>query len=70
MPKSSFVYLTIYDLTGKTVKTLVNSLQYAGYKTVQWNSTNQNNAPVPAGGYFLEVRAGNLCQTKKMLLLK
>jgi hypothetical protein len=70
LPKSSFVYLTIYDLTGKTVKTLVNSLQYAGYKTVQWNSTNQNNAPVPAGVYFYEVRAGNLSQTKKMLLLK
>ena len=70
LPKNSFVYLTIYDLTGKTVKTLVNSLQYSGYKTVQWNSTNQNNAPVPAGVYFYEVRAGNLSQTKKMLLLK
>ena len=70
LPKNSFVFLTIYDLTGKTVKTLVNSLQYSGYKTVQWNSTNQNNAPVPAGVYFYEVRAGKLSQTKKMLLLK
>ena len=70
LPKSSFVSLIIYDLKGKTVKMLANSLQSSGYKTVQWNSTNQNNEPVPAGVYIYELRAGKSRQTKKMLLLK
>ena len=70
LPKSSFVSLIIYDIEGKTVKMLANSLQSSGYKTVQWNSTNQNNEPVPAGVYIYELRAGKSRQTKKMLLLK
>ena len=38
--QNSFVNITVYDLLGKKVKTLVNSTQNAGFKSVIWDATN------------------------------
>ena len=38
--QNSFVNITVYDLLGKKVKTLVNSTQDAGFKSVIWDATN------------------------------
>ena len=64
------VNITIYDMMGKIVKTLVDNLQTAGYKSVQWNATNDRNKPVSAGIYLYTIQAGEIRQTKKMVLLK
>ena len=64
------VNITIYDMMGKIVKTLVDNLQTAGYKSVQWNATNDRNKPVSAGIYLYTIKAGEISQTKKMVLLK
>ena len=55
---------------GKIVKTLVNSSQTTGYKSVQWNATNDRNEPVSAGLYLYTIEAGEFRKTKKMVLLK
>ena len=55
---------------GRVVKTLVNSSQTAGYKSIQWNATNDRNEPVSAGLYLVSIQAGEFRQTKKMVLLK
>ena len=52
------------------VKTLVNGSQTAGFKTIQWNATNDRNDPVSAGLYLYTIQAGEFRQTKKMVLLK
>ena len=70
LPEDGLVNITIYDMMGKTVKTLVNSSQTAGYKSVQWNATNDINEPVSAGLYLYTIQAGEFRQTKKMVLLK
>tara|TARA_B100000809_G_scaffold248278_1_gene278195 strand:- start:4 stop:168 length:165 start_codon:yes stop_codon:yes gene_type:complete len=36
------------------VKTLVNSSQTAGYKSIQWNAANDRNEPVSAGMYIYD----------------
>ncbi|MBE77472.1 MAG: hypothetical protein CMG41_07025 [Candidatus Marinimicrobia bacterium] len=70
LPKDDLVNITIYDMMGRIVKTLVNSSQTAGYKSIQWSATNDRNEPVSAGLYLYVIQAGEFRQTKKMVLLK
>ena len=57
-------------MMGRIVKTLVNSSQMAGYRTIKWNATNNAGQPVSAGLYLYTIQAGQFRQTKKMVLLK
>ena len=70
LPNDGTVNITIYDMMGRIVKTLVNGFQTAGFKSVQWNATNNRNEPVSAGLYLYSIQAGKFRQTKKMVLLK
>ena len=70
LPEDGLVNITVYDMMGRVVKTLVNSSQTAGYKSVQWNATNDRNEPVSAGLYLYTIQTGEFRQTKKMVLIK
>tara|TARA_B110000438_G_scaffold4074_1_gene4097 strand:- start:341 stop:970 length:630 start_codon:yes stop_codon:yes gene_type:complete len=70
LPKDGFVNVTIYDVMGKPVKYLVNSRQNSGFKSIQWDATNNSGQPVSAGIYLYQIQAGEYMQTKKMVLLK
>ena len=70
LPEDALVNITIYDMMGRVVKTMVNSQQNAGFKSVRWNATNDKGAPVSAGLYLYMIEAGQYRQTKKMVLLK
>ena len=70
LPNDGFVNITVYDMMGRIVKTLVNGSQTAGFKSVQWNATNDRNEPVSAGLYLYTIQAGSLIQTNKIVLLK
>jgi len=70
LPYNSVVKITVHDMMGRVVKTLVNDSQTAGFKSVQWNATNDRNEPVSAGLYLYTIQAGEFRQTKKMVLLK
>ena len=70
LPEDSFVDITIYDMLGNVVNNLINQNQRRGYKSVQWNATNNEGQPVSAGLYLYMIEAGQFRQTKKMVLLK
>ena len=70
LPEDGLVNITVYDMVGRIVKTLVNGSQTAGFKLIQWNATNDRNEPVSAGLYLYSIQAGEFRQTKKMVLLK
>ena len=70
LPNDSMVKITVHNMMGRVVKTLVNNSQTAGFKSVQWNATNDKNEPVSAGLYLYTIQAGKFRQTKKMVLLK
>ena len=70
LPENSMVNVTIYDMLGRQVKTLVNQDQVAGYKSVVWDATNDYGKPVSAGIYLYQIHVDNYIQTKKMVLLK
>ena len=70
LPEDGLVNITIYDMMGRVVNTLINDWQNAGYKSIQWNATNDRNEPVSAGLYIYTIQAGEFRKTKKMVLLK
>ena len=70
LPEDAMVNITIYDMMGRIVSNLVSSQQNAGYKSTQWNATNNTGQPVSAGLYLYTIQAGKFRQTKKMVLLK
>ena len=70
LPEQANVNIIIYDLLGREVRTLVNTTQDAGFKSVIWDATNDYGKPVSAGVYLYHIQAGEFVQTKKMVLLK
>jgi len=70
LPEDGLVNITIYDIMGRVVKTLINSSQTAGYKSTQWNATNNAGQPVSAGLYLYMIQVAQFKQSKKMVLLK
>ena len=70
LPEASVVRLSIYDLMGREIRTMINSKQTAGFKNIQWNATDNLGKSVPAGMYIYTIEAGQFRQTRKMVLLK
>jgi len=65
LPSSAKVRLTIHDMLGRKIQTLIDEEQSAGWKEVQWNASN-----VASGIYFYKIQSGNFTEMKKMMLLK
>ena len=70
LPDNGFVNITIYDLNGRVIRTLVNRYKTAGYHLIEWNATNGKNEPVSQGIYVYTIQTGGIRQSKKMVLLK
>jgi hypothetical protein len=67
---SESVVLTIYDLQGRVVRTLVDAVRPAGAETVTWDGTSDAGLRVGAGVYLYTLRAGNRATSRLMTLLK
>ena len=70
LPENALINITIYDMLGRQVKTLMDQTQDAGYRSIIWDATNDYGKPVSAGIYLYQIQAGEYMQTKKMVLLK
>jgi predicted glutamine amidotransferase len=66
----SDVSITVYNVKGQKVTTLVDKHFENGSHTVTWNGKDSNNKSVSTGIYFYKISAGKETQVKKMLLLK
>ena len=68
---NSKVELTIYNLLGQQIRTMVNTHQLAGAYQVQWNGRNESGMSVTSGIYFYQLNAGkDYSETKKMVLMR
>lgn len=70
LPEASQVSMTVYDMMGRQVKSLIQEFQPAGNHSVIWNATNDNGDLMSGGMYFYQIKAGSFLQTHKMILLK
>ena len=57
-------------MLGNVVSNLVNTNQSSGYKSIQWNATNNQGQHVSAGVYLYKIQADDFVDTRKMILLK
>lgn len=63
--KEGLVRITIFDLLGREVKTLVNEVKAPGYYAVDFDGTN-----LSSGMYFYKMEGNGFVDTKKMMLVK
>jgi len=70
IPKNSMVLLKVYDLLGKTVKTLANEKREDGVYTISWDKKSEDNQPLPLGIYFIRVEASGMTTSKKLPILR
>jgi hypothetical protein len=65
LPVNTKVRLKVYDILGREVTTLVDEVQDAGYKQVQWDAS-----PVASGVYFCRLTTGGFTAVKKLIAIK
>ena len=71
LPQAADVELTVYNVVGQPVRTLVAEHQSAGRYAVEWDTTNDSGHSLSSGMYFYRLQAGGaFLEVKKMLLLK
>ena len=71
LPQAADVALTVYNVLGQPVRTLVAERQAAGRYAVEWDATNDQGHRLSSGLYFYRLQAGgDFREVKKMLLLK
>ena len=65
IPQAGFVKLTVFNMLGREVETLVNENLNAGTYNADWNASSYSS-----GVYFYKVQAGEFTDTRKMILVK
>jgi len=70
LPVNSYVELSVFNVLGQKVATLVQGDMTAGYHTVTWNGTNSDGSSVASGIYFYRIATEQFTTSKKMMMLK
>ena len=68
MLKTSNVKIVVFDITGKEVAILANTVMNAGKYVIDWNAAS--TGALSSGVYFYRITAGSFVDVKKMMLLK
>ncbi len=69
-PVNTQVTISIYDLLGRKVRTLVSAEVAAGYYEAKWDATDDAGNPVNSGIYIYRIQTKEFTQSYKMILLK
>ncbi|HFD04930.1 MAG TPA: T9SS type A sorting domain-containing protein, partial [Firmicutes bacterium] len=70
LPNKAKVTLSIYDISGKKVNTLVDREYNSGRYTMKWNGEDSNGKKLPGGFYFARIKAGNKSMITKIVKLR
>jgi len=68
--QESAVYLAVYDISGKLVRTLVNRRMRSGTHSQEWDGRDDGGRAVASGIYFYRLTAGKQSLARKAVLLK
>lgn len=64
------VNITVYDLLGRTVATLVDAPQPIGQHQVSWDGRNAHGQPLAAGTYFYRLQVGETISSKQTIRIR
>ncbi len=67
LPFSKNIEISVYNLEGKKIKTLVKKHLSAGNYKIVWNGRNSNDEEVASSVYYYQLTAGNFHETKKLI---
>jgi hypothetical protein len=70
VPKTANVDISVYNIVGQLVTTLVDEVKTPGYYSVSWNATDQNGLRVCSGVYIARMVSNNQSMSRKLVLLK
>ncbi len=70
LPRAMTVELTVINVLGQEVTTLLDETMSAGTQSVTWDGIDKSGRPVASGMYFYRLKTDSDVQTKKMLMLK
>lgn len=70
VPQTGHVTITVYDLLGRTVSTLVNGVVGTGNYTIDWYAKDGQGNDVPSGVYFARIQSGQFLKNSKMVLMR
>jgi FlgD Ig-like domain/Concanavalin A-like lectin/glucanases superfamily len=70
LAKAEQIKITVYNISGQLVKTLLSAYQTSGNHNVSWDGTDSSGKKVSSGVYFYQLVAGTFNQVKKMTLIK
>jgi cytochrome c peroxidase len=70
IPNEEIVKLSIYNLLGQEIVTLLNKQMPAGEHRLTWNATDKLGNSLPNGIYVYQLTAGSFTDVRKMMLLK
>jgi hypothetical protein len=68
--KKELVNLTIYDVRGRRVRTLIDSSLAPGSHKIHWDGLNEKGDSVSSGIYLYQLRAGEETFTRKMVVIR
>ena len=68
--KSEYVNISIFDLNGTKISSILNQYSRAGKGSVSWNGKNEMGQNVSGGIYLYTIETPSFSKTKKMILLK
>ena len=64
------VSLRVYDINGREVKQVLHRVCEAGANVVEWDGTDARGDAVRSGTYIYILEAGELLETRKMVLMR
>jgi hypothetical protein len=70
LPNAADLEVTVYNVLGQKVASLMNGHRSAGTYEVTWNGTNDHGTAVNSGVYFIRMQADNYTNVRKVLLVK
>ncbi len=70
LPEAARVKLSIFNVKGQLVRTLVDEYQEAGFKKLRWDGRNRSNIVVGSDVYLLRAKIGEHVFNRKLVLQK
>ena len=70
LPVTVYTEIKIFDILGRTIRTLISGEQNAGFHRTSWNGLDDSGVPVAAGVYLCTMTVERYTETRKLILLK
>jgi M6 family metalloprotease-like protein len=67
---SNYVNISVYNIRGQKIKTLLDGIYPSGQHSISWNGTDDIGNSVGSGVYFYRLSMGEIVETRKMIMIK